>query len=270
MFGGYHFDSTWNSYASSDHPEEIKEHAKQVARKVIKYAIAGAGSNDQASRFQQLANQNLVSAIKVEDIHGFEVLEVIQPDDSTREFYRETAPDLIPVGKIRAKSYRDPANPGIDMSPEERADWDKGNAPVYEFEFLLEPELLSHCYPSLKIMTSVWELNCGVYFFDEAMSTQPSFYTVIANDLMLHWKWPKNLTKEEGKQQDLISESAEATVKQYLKSTDAMSPEGTTTEAQISEVVTEFKELSPTENPEIKETEKSKVGESGSEKGREF
>lgn len=233
MFGGYHFGSDWQTLG----PDELSkgdDHSNQIARKVIKYAIAGAGSNDQASRFLQLVNENLISSVKLEDIDGFEILEVIQPDDATTEFYHEAAPDLIPVGKIRAKSYRDPANPEVDMSAEERADWERGNAPAYEFEIFLEPELLSYCYPGLKVIAGIWELNCGVYYFDEIMSTLPSFYTTIANDLMLHWKWPKELTKEDAKQQDSLEKSAEETVELYMNSKDTYNSSGTPAIAGIS------------------------------------
>lgn len=221
LFGGYHFGSTWKD------TEDIKgrEEAHQIARKVVKYAIAGAGSNKQASRFKDLADQDSLSAMKVEDIDGFEIIEVMETDNATRDFYREYAPDLIPVGKIRGKSYRDPSNPDIDMFPEERAEWDKGNGPAYDFEFFLEPDLLAFCYPGLKVITGVWELNCGVYYLDEIMSTYPSFYTVIANDLMLNWRWPKDLTKKDGKQQDLSDYSPPSKPeKLFLQDIDSKDP----------------------------------------------
>ena len=36
-----------------------------------------------------------------------------------------------------------------------------------------------------------------MYYFDEIFSTYPSFYTVLANDMMLEWKRPKEITAEE-------------------------------------------------------------------------
>ncbi|CAI7675166.1 unnamed protein product [Penicillium manginii] len=238
LFGGYHFASEWESTPVDGLKSGI-EKSDQIARKVVKYAIAGAGSNEQASRFQELVHQNSISTMKLEDIDGFEILEVIQPDDATCEFYQQSAPDLVPVGKIRAKSYRDPANPDIDMSPDERTEWDKGNGPAYDLEFFLEPELLKFCYPRLKIITGIWEINCGVYYFDEIMSTLPSFYTLIANDLMMHWRWPQELSKEDKKQDDAIEQSAREAVDQYLKANDPNNPSDSTVVTGVSEKVLE-------------------------------
>lgn len=265
LFGGYHFASEWDN-PPADGLKSGNKNSDQIARKVVKYAIAGAGSNEQASRFQELVHQNSISTMKVEDIDGFEILEVIQPDDATREFYQQTAQDLVPVGKIRAKSYRDPANPDIDMSPDERAEWDKGNGPSYDFEFFLEPELLEFCYPGLKVITGIWEINCGVYYFDEIMSTLPSFYTLIANDLMLHWKWPKDLSQEDRKKEDAIEQSAREAVEQYLKANDPNNPSDNTVVAGASEkVLAKCKEMTGIENLKLAGPRKAGMADSDSD-----
>ena len=74
--------------------------------------------------------------------------------------------------------------------------------PNYEFEFLVELPLLKLFYPGLKVMTSVWKMNGGLHYFDDIISVYPTFYTVIANDLMLEWKFPKELTDAEAKKQE--------------------------------------------------------------------
>ncbi|KAJ5098367.1 hypothetical protein N7532_005368 [Penicillium argentinense] len=222
LFGGYYFGSSWNDLGKPDDSlDHIQALTIQVAHKVVKYAIVGAGSHEQATRFKEMANENTLTSMKVEDIDGFEVVEVLRPDDNARDFYNAYALDLLPVGKVRARSYRDPAKPQIDMSAEERQDWEKGNGPQYDFEFFVEANLLELCYPGLKVITSVWELNCDVYYFDEIMTTYPSFYTVIANDLMLNWKWPKKINRTKSQPDDEIQKSVKEAVDKILVTGEA-------------------------------------------------
>lgn len=203
LFGGFFYDL----YVEDDKWESEKKDNRammsdDVARKVVKFALAGAGSDEQAIRFRDLANRNALSAVRVEDIDGFEVTAVIPPDDELREFYSDQAPDLRPVGKLRGKAYRDPGKPRIDLTPEERLAWENGDIPNPEFGFLLEEKLLQLCYPGMKIITSVWRLNCGLDYFDEVFSTYCSIYTVIGNDAMLGWKKPRDLTDGETGDED--------------------------------------------------------------------
>lgn len=170
-----------------------------AARKVVKFAIAGAGTHEQAVRFQKLVTQGTLSAKQILDIDGFEVISISQPDLDTRNLYHDYARDLPVVGKVIAKSFRDPAKPEIDMNPDERRAWQEGKAPKYDFVFFLEENLLQHCFPGLRIASNIWEINCGVYYFDELISAYPSFHLVLANDLMLRWKTPKEIVDEKPK-----------------------------------------------------------------------
>lgn len=192
LFGGVFFDL----YVEDDQWNNSKDDAvrmtNDIARKVVKFALAGAGVESQAVRFQELANQDALRAMRVEDIDGFEVTAIIFPDDETKEFYQAHAPDLHPVGRMLAKAYRDPGKPNIDLSPEEKLQWE-ASAPALEFDFFLEESLLKLCYPGMKVITSVWELNCGFHYFDEVSTAYCSIYTVLVNDLMIGWKKPKDL-----------------------------------------------------------------------------
>ncbi|OXV06483.1 hypothetical protein Egran_05749 [Elaphomyces granulatus] len=193
LFGGYFYDLHVEDYIE-DGKDPSVQMPNNVARKVVRFAIAGAGSDEQATRFLSFVNNHELNAAKIEDIDGFEITNIVLPDDELREFYRSEAADLNIVGKLYGKSYRDPAKPEIDMSPAERKEWEDGGAPSYEFEFLLEESLLRLCYPGMKVITSVWELNCGLYFFDEVFNAYCSIYTALANDIMLGWKNPRTIS----------------------------------------------------------------------------
>ncbi|RHZ46725.1 uncharacterized protein CDV56_102128 [Aspergillus thermomutatus] len=202
LFGGVFFDL----YVEDDQWNNSKDDTvcmtNEIARKVVKFALAGAGTDRQAVRFQELANEDALRAMRVEDIDGFEVTAIIFPDDETKEFYKVHALDLHPVGRMRAKAYRDPGKPDIDLSPEERLEWEESGAPALEFDFFLEESLLKLCYPGMKVITSVWELNCGFHYFDEVFTAYCSNYTVLANDLMIGWKKPKDLRMGDDREAD--------------------------------------------------------------------
>ncbi|EPS32590.1 hypothetical protein PDE_07550 [Penicillium oxalicum 114-2] len=195
LFGGRYFGSGHDVHTDWV-PAQVSPTGRltvNVARKVVKFAIASLGTHEQATRFQNLATQDQLSAHRVPDIDGFEIISVHEPGSDVRDFYREFAPDLPVVGTIRAKSFRNAAKPELDMSAEEHHAWRAGKAPSYEFDFCLEKDLLRHCYPGQRVSSDVWQINCGVYYFDEVISAYPSFHLVLANDLMLHWKTPREV-----------------------------------------------------------------------------
>ena len=191
LFGGFFYDMYVEDDKWTNTKDDSVRMTNEIARKVVKFALAGAGTDEQAHRFQQLANEDGLRAMRIEDIDGFEVTAVVLPDDEVRKFYSLHAPDLHPIGRLLGKGYRDPGKPPLDLSPEEQEEWEQGGGPMPEFEFFLEEELLRFCYPGMKVMTSVFELNCGLYFFDEIFTAYSSIYTVLANDLMLGWKKPR-------------------------------------------------------------------------------
>lgn len=208
LFGGYYYDKRGQSgqldvWGGEKHNRVTMN--KAIARKVVMFALASSASDEQATRFTELLNRDELSAHPIEDIDGFEIVDILIPNDGVREFYEEHAPDLNPIGKLRAKAWRDPNGPRIDLAPNETLpsinDW--------EFEFFVEDTFLQYCYAGMKIVTKVWELSCGVFFFDEILNTYCSFYTAILNDLMLGWKDPFEITK--GTEQDEEKESEEDT-----------------------------------------------------------
>src|SRR5699024_9805515 len=58
----------------------------EVERKVFKFVLAGAGSDQQAARFQNLANTNALRAMKIKDIDGFETISLSLLNKETRDF----------------------------------------------------------------------------------------------------------------------------------------------------------------------------------------
>jgi hypothetical protein len=193
LFGGIPYDLNMES-AGSDQGDGIPSAmTDDAARKVIKFALAGGGTYEQAVRFRDLANRDGLKAHQV-DQEGFEITAIIPPDDGLRDFYHNQAPDLEPIGKLRAKPWCDPALAKIDLppTPEQDSDEDEDSRPV-EYEFFLEESLLKLYFVGMKIDATIWGLNCGVHYFDHIMSVYCSFYTVLPNDSMFGWKKPRDL-----------------------------------------------------------------------------
>ncbi|KAJ5423913.1 Argonaute complex subunit Arb1 [Penicillium cf. griseofulvum] len=192
LFGGYYFEDVddpdaWTNVRHADQ----KAFTSDMARKVVKYGIAIAGNDRTARKFKILADMDLIEAKQVEDIDGFEVISVEEPTEETTAYYRELGPDLMLVGKVRAKEFRDPARGKFDLAPWEKVDWDAGFAPAYEFEFLLEADFFVHILPGMKFITTVYQTNFGQYYFDEILSVLPTFYKFLYNDWMMDYVEPE-------------------------------------------------------------------------------
>ncbi|KAE8378783.1 Argonaute complex, subunit Arb1 [Aspergillus bertholletiae] len=201
LFGGFFYDVNAEENNWNKRQDRNFLMTKDVARKVVKFAIAGSGTDAMTLRFQELVNQNALHSILVPDIHGFEVVAVFPPTLEAREFYRCHAPDLNPVGRMIGKAYCDPGKPSYDLNAEERSIWETRTASMPEFQFFLEESLLKLCYPKMKVITPVWALNCGFNFFEDVHTVYSSIYTVLCNDLMLGYQQSVDLT---GKDQDYV------------------------------------------------------------------
>ncbi|KAH8705155.1 Argonaute siRNA chaperone complex subunit Arb1-domain-containing protein [Talaromyces proteolyticus] len=206
LFGGHYFDPEAEKESSADWEQERMKRknkfmTQEIAHKVMKFALACTSTDEQASLFDRLSKANELHATAVQDIDGFEVTEIFMPEQKVRDFYNKHGPDLNPVGKLCAKACRNPDGVYVDLAPGEKLP----NIDELEFEFLVEENLLNYYYTGMKVCTNVWEFNCGVYFYDEVFAAYCTFYTVLWNDLMLEWKEPRDLTKEqklEGKEED--------------------------------------------------------------------
>ncbi|KLJ11347.1 hypothetical protein EMPG_13384 [Blastomyces silverae] len=192
LFGGYFYGfytggQEWSKEVGAEGMED------SVARKVVKFALAGAGSYEQAVRFRDLANSNELKATCVDE-NGFEVTAITPVDSDVRDFYKQHALDLQPVGKLRAKPWRNPGLPEEDLPPGQICGTEPSSpSATYEYEFFVDESVLRFCFVGMKVDTSVWELNCGLHYFDNVMAVYCSFYTILLNESMIGWKEPRDL-----------------------------------------------------------------------------
>ncbi|OJD22885.1 hypothetical protein ACJ73_05763 [Blastomyces percursus] len=187
FYGFYTGGQEWSKEVGAEGMED------NVARKVVKFALAGAGSYEQAVRFRDLANSNELKATCVDE-NGFEVIAIAPVDSDVRDFYKQHAPDLEPVGKLRAKPWRNPRLPEEDLPRGQICGIQPSSPSVAdEYEFFVDESMLQFCFVGMKVDTSVWELNCGLHYFDNVMAVHCSFYTILLNESMIGWKEPRDL-----------------------------------------------------------------------------
>ena len=191
-----------------------------VAREVVKFAIAGAASEEVYQSWYNMATEDTIEVIEVLQATGLEITAVDNVDNETRAFYKEQSTEYRPVGKIRAKPWTNPEGPPEDLTPEEKAALDKqtegnnsGNKkgsstqiaePVYEF--FIEEVILQHLFVGMKIEATIRKLNCGVWYFDEVLRAYCSFDTYLCNELMVGWKEPRPIDHTPVKLDDGLDE----------------------------------------------------------------
>jgi hypothetical protein len=190
LFGGSYFDTYTGDKDWTDDVVGRAGMPNDTARKVVKFALAGAGSEEEAVKFLELANSNGLKGRLIDDT-GFEVLSITPASNEVKDFYNKYAPDLKPVGKIKTRAWRDPALPDEDVAPGELPS--SLNGPAAEYEFFVEDAIMGYFFVGMKFDADIWELNSGVHYFDNISGVYCSFYTVLPNDSMMHWKEPRDV-----------------------------------------------------------------------------
>lgn len=181
---------------------------EDIAGEVVKFAIAGAGSEELYQKWSGMANANIpMRVVEVHKAVGFEIIAIEQVDPETKVFYKEHSADYRPVGKIRAKPWTNPDGPPEDLTKEERellkrpkenAKTGDGSGEEVEgatnmYEFFIEEVVLQHLFVGMKMEATVRRVNCGIWFFDEMLRAFCSFDTYLCNELMLGWKEPRRV-----------------------------------------------------------------------------
>jgi hypothetical protein len=175
----------------------------EVARVVVKFAVAGAGSEEVYQKWHNLTLQNDIRVVEVHERAGFEVRRIEHCDEETKAFYTQHSPNYTPVGKIFAKPWKNPEAPPEDLTEEECEQletskntangWEMIEGTLWEepYEFFVEEVVLEHMFVGMKVEATLHRLNCGIWFFDDVLRTFCSFDTYLCNEMMVGWKPPR-------------------------------------------------------------------------------
>ncbi|KAI1918794.1 hypothetical protein LOZ65_004708 [Ophidiomyces ophidiicola] len=186
-FGAYTGDREWSEGFDPAGMSEI------VARKVVKFALAGAGTHEQAVRFLDLANDDKLTS-RIVHTGGFEIIAISPASPDIKDFYHAHANDLKPVGKVQARAWYNPELLSKDYSMGGfQDDMIQENATLADFEFFVEDSFLRFYFVGMKVEAHVRELNCGIKYFDTVLDMHCSFHTILPNQAMVGWKEPRDI-----------------------------------------------------------------------------
>jgi hypothetical protein len=181
-------DENFEDFVEAQHGLSVPE-----AERIFKTAIALAGNEDMFDG----AMGGEVQIVKTET-KAYEVVEVIQPSQETKEEYVEVkivdgeAGYIKPLGVLRLKHWEGPGLDEEDFTDDEGEGIKSETDEVIE-SFWLESEVLDLCFLGMKVELTVHELNIGIRFFDTIVGLYCSFHTVLPNEKMVYWKEPGEL-----------------------------------------------------------------------------
>ncbi|RMZ88486.1 hypothetical protein DV736_g4282, partial [Chaetothyriales sp. CBS 134916] len=170
---------------------------RDTAEAVLKFGIAGAAPEhvyrDFQARNQADQFEDRVQVVETRSGVGFEIIELVPPTKQCIQLYKQQSKDFISVGRLYARSWKNPNLPPDDLTSEEKQALAHPSAAQSkdEFLFLLESVIINKLRPGCKIEATVSKLNCGIWFFDEIINTYPSFDTWLPNNMMDDWKEPR-------------------------------------------------------------------------------
>ena len=227
LFGGVYSENYDGEARWNDEPNEQATFvgmAPEQAIQIVKFGVAGAASeavyqkylnivnsNDEQQRFQVVSRQRDV---------GFTITKIFQPTKDCIRLYKSQSAEFRPVGRIIALPWVNPDAPPEDLTPTERVNLNSSSATspykssrlqqpftpedlgkpkleeitdrsMEEYTFFIELPLVSQLRVGMHLEATIYELNCGIWWFDDYRVVYPSFDTYLTNDLMLGWKEPR-------------------------------------------------------------------------------
>lgn len=167
---------------------------REEAKTVFLTGIFAYGNEEQLKKIEQIneSGEDLTQAIKVvneEESIGLEVVAIEPATELARKVYgdiRFTGTIVKPMGKLHCKRWTVPHAKRDDLPASVLQARKNDN----KFEFLLDDELLQHCFPGMKIEACVKELSIGIKFIDHYQTGYVSFFTWLWNERIREWKQP--------------------------------------------------------------------------------
>ncbi|KAJ9612877.1 hypothetical protein H2200_002818 [Cladophialophora chaetospira] len=169
------------------------------AHQIVKFGVAGAAAENVYLGFLEGVQNNaplMLSVINVQKHAGFEITHIEGPTAQCKEIYTAQSTHFRPVGRVKAKPWRNP-----DALPEDLTDKERealfltasSTEADTEYVFFVESILQSMLRVGTKVEATIRTLGCGIMFFDEVLNVYPTFDEFIPNEMMIGWKSPKPL-----------------------------------------------------------------------------
>jgi len=169
----------------------------EEADTIMRYAVAGAADQDVYERYFQLSlaedDEEGLKVVKVIEGQGFEIIDMQDPTADCKDFYKTNCVAYRPLGRVLARAWKDPEAPPEDLTEEEKKAAEPEQPASEVYVFFVEAIILQHLSVGQKLLATVRQLNCGIWFFDEFTRIYPEFDLFLLNELMEDYKEPRYL-----------------------------------------------------------------------------
>ncbi|KAL8737081.1 MAG: hypothetical protein Q9181_002037 [Wetmoreana brouardii] len=164
-----------------------------LARQTFKIGLATQTSDELSKTYMEQSNALDIQTTKVNDI-ALEVTELLPASSEVKKFYEkhEAAKGLKSLGRLKVKTWRPPHAMPQDLTEEEELAEADSEKPTETYEFLVEDYVLDDCFVGMKFEATVRQLSFGLKFFDAFTGVYCSFYDILPNELVSHWKKPED------------------------------------------------------------------------------
>lgn len=167
----------------------------EQATQIVGLGIAGAASEEVYGKYAEFMGKDNgagLETVKVIAGAGFEVMKIEYPTTDCKDMYKANSKEYRPVGRVLAKPWKSPLSPPEDLTDEEKSA-PKSSALSEPYVFFMEEIIQRNLSVGQKVMATVRQLNCGIWFFDEFTVIYPNFELWIPNDLVEDYKEPRML-----------------------------------------------------------------------------
>ena len=185
IFGGFYESSYTQDQTWAQGVELHFGMRPETARKMFKTGLAAQGTDETIEQFQRQESEQSVHVTSTLTT-GLEVTEIIFADAEIRALYDDQKMGSKCLGRMKARTWDNPAAAGEDLTEEEEAT--AAPKEIKTYEFWVEDSLLQKLCVGMKFETTVRQLSFGISYLDAITATYCSFYQVLPNEKYLGWR----------------------------------------------------------------------------------
>lgn len=177
----------------------------EEASQIFGMAMSTVASDDVYEKYLEYTTdgRNDLAVVRTIKDEGFEITQLEPPTDENKNLYLTQAKDYRPLGRVLAKPWTDPYAAPEDLTEEEIGAARRSRGAEQEvYVFFIEADLMQYVQQGQKVLATIKQMNCGVWFFEECTTLYPSFENYIMNELMLSFKAPRALQSTSEQQQE--------------------------------------------------------------------
>ena len=218
LSGGHHqFELQGNQPWEDDAEDVDLEEITNKFKSIIGIGIAGHVNEELLSSIKSRFDRKIIDGTCLKCVEesqvALEVAEIILSEATTGEKrVEESLSTSNQFGKLICRDWNMPTFETYDVPSSMKTEQQRFRK--LQYEFLVDNKILEECFVGMKMEVTVRKLEeGGLEYLDSVQAIYCSFYTLLPNDLMMHWKEPEWVTSE--KDVESAAAAEEASVKVY-------------------------------------------------------